>query len=66
MRSMLESAQNYISWKKVDVNWTQVKMMSGHVYYQSQKMLDSASQSDDDWLCPVLNGDKEKEIPRAI
>ena len=66
MRSMLESAQNYISWKKVDVNWTQAKMMSGHVYYQSQNMRDSASQIDDDWLCPAINGDKEKEIPKSI
>ena len=39
-------------------------MMSGHVYYQSEK---SASQFDDDWLCPVLNGEKEeKEVPKSI
>ena len=41
-------------------------MMSGHVYYQSQNMLNSASQIDDDWLCPAINGDKEKDIPKSI
>ena len=41
-------------------------MMSGHIYYQSENMLDSASQFDDSWLCPVLNGVKGKEVPKSI
>ena len=41
-------------------------MMSGHIYYQSENMLDCASQFDESCLCPVLNGDKEKEIPKSI
>ena len=38
--------------------------MSGHVYYHGEK---SASQFDDNWLCPVVNVEqKEKDVPKSI